>query len=997
MATPAWGLLPTCCMALRSIGDDVQVSSSPSRRVPGLKGAQAQMQAAKVAVLATVVYIYNHPEVLTQYARAEGEVFDADVENARAKALQFLLTSVSYVLALMFSPRTFLVIVVILLQISCWGMLMINTRFLPVEGIDVKTEKVVLAWASSALYTILLLLTLFGGRHESREEKFRKRLTTFYKKHNPSKLDEIEQIMEKYHDNEDLLFTRLHRKYNALAWEARRADDQQEDSPDDSTDVAKMPAPGMNAPLNLSFSPDGQLVAFLHSKENELTRQLYALDVASKHVALLASPPNQGNTEANLTLEEKLRRERQRQMGVGITSYAWCPTPHSKRVLYPLQGDLYMQEHPGAPLQLLFDKQSTGAAGGAIDPQFSPDGRWIAFVQDREVYVVASELGPDGAPQQAVQVTSCAREHVGRSHGLACFLTQEELSRYRGFWWSPDGSHLAFEEIDEAHIPEFRIMHSGSADVGAAAQEDHRYPFAGAENPKRRLGVVAVRKSNREPLATPVWMNFDGHNDFYVSRVNWLPDHALGVQVLNRLQTEVTFLRFDPVTGQSSVLIHEANPVWVNTNYLYRNIETENKLAFRFIWGSERSGFMHLYLYEYVPSTATAQLLGALTGGDWCVESIEGIDLSKGKVYFCGTKESALERHLYVTSLFPSPTLHEPVRLTPAEGLHTIVMDSACKLFVDVYSNLDTPPRAALCHVPGDELLGDATALFHASESTAHTMYSEVESRATKLISEKKLVAPKIISFPTRDGTQTLYGAIYLPDAEIHGPGPYPTLVSVYGGPHVQRVARMWSMTVDMRAQRFRDMGYAVLKVDNRGSFRRGSAFEGAIKHRMGTIEILDQQDGVNKLIQEGITIADRVGMYGWSYGGYMSAICLMKAPETFKLAIAGAPVTSWDGYDTCYTERYMSTPQLNPDGYREGSVMEAVHKMQAHQKLLLIHGLIDENVHFRHTARLINSLIQARKHYDLLLFPGERHSPRSLEDRIYMEQRIAEYVATHL
>eukprot|EP00644_Phytophthora_capsici_P014956 jgi/Phyca11/511988/fgenesh2_kg.PHYCAscaffold_109_\ len=800
-------------------------------------------------------------------------------------------------------------------------------------------------------------------------------------------------------------------------------------------DVAKMPAPGLSAPANVSFSPDGRIVAFLHAPgaQSGLSRQLYALDVTSRRVSLLAAPPNQGNTEGNLSLEEKLRRERQRQMGVGITSYAWNPSPHSQRLLYPLQGDLYIQEQPGAELKLLFDKTSTGAAGGAIDPQFSPDGRWVAFVQDKEIYIIPSTVTEGG--QEAVQVTQGARGVDGKSNGLACFLTQEELSRFRGFWWSPDSSRLAFEEIDESHIPKFRIMHSGSPEpTGDAAQEDHRYPFAGAANPKRRLGVIKLPHAEQEhaglhflgnhwQIPTPVWMDFAAVNpdpDFYVSRVNWLPDQSLGVQRLNRLQTEVMFLRFDVQTGHATTLIHETNAVWLNANYLFRNIEAENKNTFRFLWGSERCGYMHLYLYEYTAGAPGARLLGAVTSGKWNVESVEGIDLAQGRVYFCGTADSPLERHLYVASLFPnSEPILPPTRLTGAEGMHSVVMDSSCRMFVDVYSNTTTPTRALVCVVPSDAEITavkpvefadpttaavpapvpeDLAALLQGIQDLAYPLTTEQEDlRVSILQAQGKLCEPKIISFPTRDGKETLYGAVYLPDPKIHGDGPYPTMVSVYGGPHVQRVGRMWAMTVDMRAQRFRDMGYAVLKVDNRGTFRRGSAFEGAIKHCMGTVEILDQQDGVQTLVKEGITIEGRVGIYGWSYGGYMSAISLMKAPETFKLAIAGAPVTSWDGYDTCYTERYMSTPQLNPGGYFEGSVMEAVGNMQSGQKLMLIHGLIDENVHFRHTARLISALINARKHYDLLLFPGERHSPRHLEDRIYMEQRIAEYVQANL
>lgn len=771
-------------------------------------------------------------------------------------------------------------------------------------------------------------------------------------------------------------------------------------------DVARLPAPGMSFPGAVSFSPDGQLVAFLHSKQQQLSRQLYALDVTAKRVSLLAAPPNdQGDTERNLSLEERLRRERQRQMGVGITSYAWAPA--GRRVLYPIQGDLFVQEHPGAPLALLFDKQSTGAAGGAIDPQLSPDGRWVAFVQDKELYVVPSRPASPGTPATAVQLTTGARGVPGRSHGLACFLTQEELSRFRGFWWSPDSTALAFEEIDEAHIPEFRIMHAG-ADV-PTTQEDHRYPFAGDANPKRRLGVLRVLRHAAShgvdvlPTAPPpvTWMDFAPHvetvDDFYISRVHWLPDAALGVQTLNRLQTEAALLRFDPRSGHGTALLRETHAVWVNAHYLYRSLEPlADGGGFRFIWGSERSGFMHLYLYEF--AGGRAELLGALTSGEWCVESIEGVDISSNRVFLCGTKDSPLERHLYAASLAPSeqPAL---VRLTAAEGMHSIVMDNACSQFVDVFSSPTAPPAALVCTVPSAAQVASLSQdqLFQEVTKSSFALHDDVQSRVKELQAQGKLPAPKLLEIPTRDGETTLFGAVYLPDREVHGDGPYPTLVSVYGGPHVQRVAKMWALTADMRAQRFRDMGYAVLKVDNRGSFRRGSHFEGAIKHKMGTVEILDQEDGVRLLVEQGIAAPGRVGIYGWSYGGYMAAISLLKAPETFKLAVAGAPVTSWDGYDTCYTERYMATPQLNPDGYRAASVMEAVPNMRAGQKLLLVHGLIDENVHFRHTARLIDALIRARKPYDLLLFPGERHSPRHLEDRVYMEQRIAEYVEAHL
>ena len=227
------------------------------------------------------------------------------------------------------------------------------------------------------------------------------------------------------------------------------------------------------------------------------------------------------------------------------------------------------------------------------------------------------------------------------------------------------------------------------------------------------------------------------------------------------------------------------------------------------------------------------------------------------------------------------------------------------------------------------------------------------------------------------------------------GGPPWPAIVSVYGGPHAQRVTRGWGMTVDLRAQYLASLGFLVFKLDNRGSARRGLAFEGAIKHDLGNLEVQDQVDGVRWLAEQGLADPARVGIYGWSYGGYMAAMALARAPETFKAAVAGAPVSSWDGYDTHYTERYMGTPAGNPEGYASSSVLTHVGNIQG--TLMIVHGLIDENVHFRHAARLIDALVKARKPHDLMLFPDERHMPRSEADRVYMEERMRDFFVQEL
>jgi dipeptidyl-peptidase 4 len=260
-------------------------------------------------------------------------------------------------------------------------------------------------------------------------------------------------------------------------------------------------------------------------------------------------------------------------------------------------------------------------------------------------------------------------------------------------------------------------------------------------------------------------------------------------------------------------------------------------------------------------------------------------------------------------------------------------------------------------------------------------------------VAELGLAPPELVTLTSRDGVQ-LHGAVYRPPAEA-GPGPWPVIVSVYGGPHAQRVANSWDLTVDMRAQYLRGLGYLVFKLDNRGAARRGLAFEGALRHDMGNIEVQDQVDGVQWLVEQGLADPKRVGIYGWSYGGYMAAMALARAPETFKVAVAGAMVASWDAYDTHYTERYMGTPQSNPEGYARSSVLTHAGDITGH--LMIVHGLIDENVHFRHSARMVQAMIGARKPYELLLFPSERHMPRSEGDRIYMEERIRDFFQQHL
>jgi dipeptidyl-peptidase-4 len=587
-----------------------------------------------------------------------------------------------------------------------------------------------------------------------------------------------------------------------------------------------------------------------------------------------------------------------------------------------------------------------------LDPALSHDGSSLGFVLDAEVHVVPAEGGP------VRMVTSGARG-TGRTNGLAEYVAQEELGRARGWWWSPDGARIAYTEVDETHIPVYRIVHQGSDEVGAGAQEDHRYPFAGTANATVRLAVARVPADGEGP-AEPVRIDLPGLSDGYLARLDWFDDGTLAVQVLDRPQARLELLRVDPATGSTTSLVVEESDIWVNVHDCFRPLPDGG-----FLWASERTGFRHLEVRD-----AGGALVRTLTSGEWMVEGVVALDTDGDEpaVWFTATQEGPTERHVHRVPLAGG----EVTRLTEVPGTHAAVADHGCTRFVDLHSAVDRPPSLTL------RSLADGGG------------ERAVREDADPRVSELGLVPPELSTVTTRDG-EVLHVALYRPDGE----GPFPTLVAVYGGPHAQMVTDAWARTVTLRAQHLRALGYLVVAVDNRGSWGRGLAFEGALKGELGAVEVRDQVDAVRALAERGLVDLERVGVYGWSYGGFMTLMCMAKEPDVFRAGVAGAPVTDWDGYDTCYTERYMGHPQDNAEGYRRASVMSHVDGLRG--DLMLVHGLIDENVHFRHTARLLNAFVRQRFTSELVLFPDERHVPRAEVDRVFMEQRVVGFLTTHV
>ncbi len=715
--------------------------------------------------------------------------------------------------------------------------------------------------------------------------------------------------------------------------------------------VAHLPAPGMNVPVQIRFSPDGQQISFLYSEEGTLTRELWAWDPETGQRALLVRPPDGGDTDQNVSREEAMRRERQRQRGFGVTGYAW--SAEGDTLLVPVRGAVYVQHGASGTLQM--------AASGeppCIDPRLNHSGTAVAFVREGELYSL--DLTRDGALPVRLTFDATPPDAGEQlvTNGQAEFVAQEEMGRSHGFWWSRDGKWLAFEQVDNSPVAAYTIVHQGEDTVES---ETHRYPFAGERDAAVRLGVVPVSGGE------VTWLPLEGvtGGDGYLARVDWTPDGDLLVQVFSRGQQTLELRRIDPRSRASVTLIAETSADWINVHDDLRIIPaSEPDNGYEILWSSEQSGVRQLYLCE-----TGGRLIRQLTEGPWPVDHVVSVDDQSRTVFFAGS-ESPLEQHLYRVSLDGGA----PERLTHEPGMHSAVLSPDHQRFVDSFHSMTAPPSIMLRSAAGAE----QRRLFTADDPE---------------IARLGLAPPEMVTVRARDG-ETLYAAIYRPP--VLQPGKkFPVLINVYGGPHVQTASNSWAMTVDLRAQYLARQGFIVFKLDNRGSSRRGHAFESPIYRRMGGIEVDDQVDGVRFLGTLPEADIERTGVYGWSYGGYLTLMCLLKAPEVFKAGVAGAPVTSWDGYDTFYTERYMQTPRSNADGYRESAAMTHAAGLQG--SLLLLHGMLDENVHFRHTARLINALNEANKPYDLAVFPGERHGPRGEAQRAALERRLAAFFHQHL
>jgi dipeptidyl-peptidase-4 len=609
------------------------------------------------------------------------------------------------------------------------------------------------------------------------------------------------------------------------------------------------------------------------------------------------------------------------------------------------------------PKTLVGDRSASDPQSAEIDdPKFSPDGKWVSFVRGWNLWLA------DVANGELRQLTTGGSEALRM--GDLDWLYPEELDCSTAYWWSPDSSKIAYYEMDERPVKRFPIMDMSSA----AGNIDYtRYPEAGAANPVVRVGVVSVDGGNTK------WMDTGADTDVYLPRVVWLPDsQRVAIERLNRAQNRLDLLFCDVVSGESHSILTDTDPYWINVaDDLY--FFSDGK---RFLWSSERTGFRHYYLYDI-----SGKLIEQLTSGNWHISGSGGfgpgaashaaVDEGHGYIYFMANKDNVLGNQLFRLSLADKSI----TRITRQPGTHDVEIAPDDSAFADTYSNTMTPPRQDLYRIDGSR-----SAVINKNE------VSELDSY--------HLSAPEFLTVAADDGTQL--NAELIRPRDFNAKNKYPVLIDVYGGPQEQYVRNNWDYSDFLWDEMMAEKGYAIFRLDNRGSWGRGHAFEIPIYHHFGKIELEDQLSGVKYLKSLPWVDPSRIGIWGWSYGGTMTLEALFDAPDVFKAGAAISPVADWRLYDTAYTERYMGRPQDNPSGYYESSPINQAGKLEG--KLLIAHGTGDDNVHFANTTELLNRFISLGRYPDdLVILPGRGHSMTDSAGRIELFREIARFFENNL
>ena len=687
----------------------------------------------------------------------------------------------------------------------------------------------------------------------------------------------------------------------------------------------------------IAWSTDGKKLTFLETKGTgkDAKTELWVMDAASgERSPLIASDKLE-------TILPAPPSKQSQATGAGRhapSQYQWAPG-----------GDALLFEGPNSLAWFDLKSQSgrvlVSGKDELTDVQISPDAKYVSFLRDHNLWLV----GVTDSKERAF--TTGGTEEIRK--GELDWVYPEELDIYSAYWWAPDSSAIAYLEMDERKVTQFPLVDfesfSGEAEL-------ERYPVAGGDNPVVRVLVGSL--SGGEPRVVDTGTN----TDIYIPRVNWLPDSRhLAVQRLNREQTVLDLLLADAATGKSSMLLTEKDQYWINISDDLRFFKDGK----RFLWSSEHSGYRHLYLYDL-----GGKQIAQLTKGDWEVSHVQGVDEAKGIVYFTAAEKSPLERHLYRVGLDGSGF----ARITKDDGLHSVNLSPSANLYVDTYSDANTPPRQDLYRADGTKV---ATLNANKVEELAQYHLSPVEFSTVK----------------SHDGV-TL-NCFFIKPPHFDPTKKYPVIVYTYGGPHAQVVRNVWEGSGLLWHEMMAQKGYIIFALDNRGSAGRGHLFEEPIHYRFGAQELSDQRDGVAWLTQQPWVDPQRIGIWGWSYGGHMTLHAMFEAASLFKVGFAGGPVTDWRYYDTIYTERYIGLPQKHPESYKDSSPVDNAEKLKG--KLLIAHGTGDDNVHYSNTLALIDDMIRDGKYAEVIAIPGRGHGANDPPAQKMLWNRVTQFFLDNL
>ncbi|MEO5773890.1 MAG: DPP IV N-terminal domain-containing protein [Sphingomicrobium sp.] len=692
------------------------------------------------------------------------------------------------------------------------------------------------------------------------------------------------------------------------------------------------------APRGVKLSPDGRFLTMLRNRSEDRERyDLWALDTNGGDWRMLVDSEKVGSGGA-ISEAEKMQRERQRLAGLkGILTYDW--TPDAKAVLVPLDGDLYLAALDGKVKRLTNSKDSE------LNPEVSPKGRFVSFVRDQKLWV-----GPIAGSTRAI-TPGGGNVHYGEAE----FVAQEELDRFKGYWWSPDDRRIAVQWFDEGNVGVVTRTAIGAEETKVFEQ---RYPAAGTPNVVPHLLVMTPDGKSK------VTVDLGPDKDVYLARVDWAKDgKALFVQRINRVQDRLDMLAVDPATGKSRILFSERarQGHWINLTDNYKVLKDGS-----LIWWSERSGLGQLYRFDNGQWTQ-------LTHGSAPVLDLAGVDEEGGRIYFQSNPDPIGAQIFAVDLRNPGPA---PVALTDPAFRSSASMDKKATRLIVTRSSPEQPSQVYLADTSGKRIAW-----------IEENRLDAVHPYAPYLASHEPT---QFGTIKGPDGTALHYSMIVPPDIK---PGErHPVFFEHYGGPHSQTVTRGWSGAL---AQYLVDRGYVYFQIDNRGSASRGVEFERPIYRAMGRVEVADQKAGAEFLKTLPFVDPKKIATYGWSYGGYMTLKMLEADPGLYAAGIAGAPVTKWEFYDTAYTERYLGDPKTDPKVYERSNALADAGKIR--DPLLVIHGMSDDNVVFPNSTALFAKLQQEGVPFDIMVYPGATHAVAGEKLKVHTWKTILRFLDQQL